>query len=81
VMGAWRVLLTHFSARYGWRAPPGIWEGSGARDARRAVARAMPMYDGAVVPFDQLHLLPLLSRLIVAGLSADADADADGEQM
>jgi ribonuclease Z len=69
-MGVWRVLLTHFSARYSWHAP-GVW--AGARDARHAVARAVPMYDGAVVPFDRLHALPLLARLIDAGMSADDD--------
>lgn len=73
-MGAWRVLLTHFSARYGWRAP-GVWSrGDAEATPQRTLCRAVPMYDGAVVPFDRLYTLPLLSNFIDVAL-ADEGAE------
>ena len=69
-MRAWRVMLTHFSQRYG-RYAPELWrsDGSGERSvAHTAIAatdRAAPAFDGMFVPFSALQGLPAVALALM----------------
>jgi ribonuclease Z len=72
-MGAWRVLLTHFSQRYS-RYAPAIWgcaPDAGSSGPEAALRRATPVFDGMLVPFTALHGLPALSRAMMGYLTEE----------
>lgn len=70
-MGAWRVVLTHFSQRYGRFCP----------DLKLlpypAAARAFPVFDGTRIRFQDLWLLPVVSRVMETVVTEAADDAAE----
>jgi ribonuclease BN (tRNA processing enzyme) len=80
-MGAWRVLLTHFSQRYGRHAPD-LWAGDGVAGRAAAPAareRAGLAFDGMVVPFVALHGLPAVTRAMMGFLTQHCCDAAEAE--
>ena len=77
-MHAWRVILTHFSQRYG-RYAPDLWGtesagtshpgNTGVQGCERALERAAPAFDGMMVPFSALEGLPAVARGMMAYLT------------
>lgn len=82
-MGAWRVVLTHFSQRYGKFAPDLAQFDAVHGRGGSVIDRAFPAFDGVHVSFRDLWILPALTRLLSfffteAAESAAAEAVAVG---
>lgn len=77
-MGAWRVILTHFSQRYSKFAP------ALQQLPFAAAARAFAVFDGTRVQFADLWLLPVISRAMEMLGTEEAEhaaADSKAEQV
>jgi ribonuclease Z len=72
-MGAWRVVLTHFSQRYSRYAPELDSLAAGA------AARAVPVFDGVRVHFQDLWTLPLVTRALMRFATEGAEVAAGGD--
>ena len=75
-MGAWRLLLTHFSQRYS-RYAPDLTALCGDAAAQAAAGRAAPAFDGMLVPFTALHSLPAVGRAMAEFLTESCCNEAE----
>lgn len=76
-MGAWRVLLTHYSQRYSKYAPDLVEFDVAHGRAGTVMDRAFPCFDGAFVSFGDLWVLPALTRVISAFFTEAANLAAE----
>lgn len=78
-MGAWRVMLTHFSQRYSKYAPNlldfDVAHGSGGT----VIDRAFPCFDGTFIRFCDVWVLPALTRLLSEFFTEAAERSAEEE--
>ena len=70
-MGAWRVILTHFSQRYSKFAP------NLQQLPFPAAARAFAVFDGARVRFTDLWFLPIVSRAMEMFVTEEDEEEAE----
>lgn len=76
-MGAWRVLLTHFSQRYSKYAPDLAQFDAAHGRGGSVIDRAFPAFDGVHVNFHDLWALPALTRVLSAFFTEAAESAAD----
>ena len=77
-MRAWRVLLTHFSQRFGGYAPA-LWHNGRPIGHCPAAERASPVFDGMLVPFPALHALPAVAKAMTGTVAVAPDVAATEE--